>query len=146
MCYNSIDVTIPRVYFLKEVLKLKRETINLETIHRFDEELGQEENLGCRLFGENVPEVCIEAYRDCFFSDLKKYFTNEDDLSRRIRMFEELTKYEFVVLDNYIGKDICNFKSLETADVFVIKFDLREKESPRPENKTLLERIIGYFI
>lgn len=124
---------------------MKRESIDLETIHRYNEH-GREEHFGCRLIGENIPEVGTDVYRECFFTEVQDYFTKEGDLSRRVEKFESMTEYEFVVLSTYMGWDVYNFTTFDTANVFTIEFTLREKSSPLPKKQTLLERIIRYFI
>ena len=118
--------------------------INLETIRRYEEH-GQEEFYGCRLYGENVPFVGTDVYKACFFEDLREYFGKERDLGRRIRKFESMTGYEFVVLDTYPESDVYDFKNFDMADIFVIEFTLKEKAKPEPKKLTLRERIIRYF-
>ncbi len=122
---------------------MKRESINLETIHRYIEH-GKEEFYGCRLVGENVPQVATDVYRKCFFTDLRKYFRKENDISGRLMDFKALTDFEFVVLDTYLDTDIFDLRTYDMADVFVIEFTLKEKEEPKPE-VTLFGRIIRYF-
>jgi hypothetical protein len=123
---------------------LKREMINLETICHFEEH-GQEKFYGCRLYGENVPFVGTDVYKACFFEDLREYFGEERDLGRRIRKFESMTGYEFVVLDTYPESDVYDFKNFDLADIFVIEFTLKEKAKPEPKKLTLCERIKRYF-
>lgn len=123
---------------------MKRERIDLETIHRYKEH-GQEEYYGCRLIGENVPVVGTDVYQKCFFQDPKEYF-EENDLSRRIEAFESMSEYDFIVLETSFEKDVCDFKSRDIADVFVIEFDLKERIDKSPMKKSLFERIIRYFI
>ena len=124
---------------------MKRERVDLETIHQFKER-GQEEYYGCRLIGENVPVISTDVYKECFFSDIREYFSDDRDLSWRIEMFESMTEYEFVILDTFIGTDVYNFESFGVADVFVIEFDLKEKIEPPPAKLTLFEKLIRYFI
>ena len=124
---------------------MKRERVDLETIHQCKER-GQEEYYGCRLIGENVPVISTDAYKECFFSNVQEYFSDDRDLDWRIEKFESMTGFEFVVLDTFVSPDIYSFESLGVADVFVIEFDLKEKIEPPSEKKTLLEKIIHYFI